>query len=341
MIGGHHHRRLESRGRAAVDHPPPLLGTLLLRANLERVVHRAGVVVAAVAGAVVVVNPENQSMKFITVGGESLAGGEHHPQVERVESPAVIVAVVDGAHHLVVDGAHLENPERVDQVKVAEGGLLVHHHGAHPANRASLVVVEDLVGAHPANLESQAVEEDGLVHHHHGARPANPERVDHHGATVVDGEARDRNQRGQNQKGRNRNLPRVDIGLGRIVPPIHGNLVAAAAGRPPPESQANQGLHLVEVDGMERMTMTGQEVEVIQPMMIGHQEGILPLPTTSPANLAMTMIGQEAGKEAILPLASPSLPLLRHIPLVGKMMAGMPTSTTRLTLKAFVKSVTH
>mmetsp|Transcript_27849 Transcript_27849/g.41860 ORF Transcript_27849/g.41860 Transcript_27849/m.41860 type:complete len:319 (-) Transcript_27849:965-1921(-) len=290
MIGGHHHFRLESRGRAAVDHPPPLLGTLLLRANLERVVHRAGVV-AAVAGAVVVVNPENQNMKFITVGGESLAGGEHHPQVERVESPAVIVAVVDGAH--------LENPERVDQVK--------------------------------------EVAEDGLVHHH-GARPANPERVDHHGATVVDGEARDRNQRGQNQKGRNRNLPRVDIGLGRIVPPIHGNLVVAAAGRPPPESQANQGLHLVEADGMERMTMIGhQEVEVIQPMMIGHQEGILPLPTTSPANLAMTMIG----KEAILPPASPSLPLLRHIPLVGKMMAGMPTSTTRLTLKAFVKSVTH
>jgi len=128
----------------------------------------------------------------------------------------------------------------------------------------------------------------------------------------------------------------------RIVPPIHGNLVVAAAGRPPPESQANQGLHLVEADGMERMTMIGhQEVEVIQPMMIGHQEGILPLPTTSPANLAMTMIGQEAGKEAILPPASPSLPLLRHIPLVGKMMAGMPTSTTRLTLKAFVKSVTH
>ena len=123
---------------------------------------------------------------------------------------------------------------------------------------------------------------------------------------------------------------------------IDGNLVVAAAGRPPPESQANQGLHLVEADGMERMTMIGhQEVEVIQPMMIGHQEGILPLPTTSPANLAMTMIGQEAGKEAILPLASPSLPLLRHIPLVGKMMAGMPTSTTRLTLKAFVKSVTH
>eukprot|EP00985_Skeletonema_marinoi_P027413 scaffold22447_cov73-Skeletonema_marinoi.AAC.1 len=168
MIGGHHPRRLESRVRAAVDHPPPLLGTLLLRANLERVVHRAGVV-AAVAGAVVVVvvNQGNQNMKFITVGGESLAGGEHHPQVERVESPAVIVAVVDGAH--------LENPERVDQVKVAEGGLLVHHHGAHPENRASLVVEEDLVGAHPANLESQAVEEDGLVHHH-GARPANPER---------------------------------------------------------------------------------------------------------------------------------------------------------------------
>jgi hypothetical protein len=205
MIGGHHHPPLESRVRAAaVDHPPPLLGTLLLRANLERVVHRAGVA-AAVAGAVVV-NPENQSMRFITVGGESLAGGDQHPQVERVESPAVVVAVVDGAH--------LENPERVDQVKeVAEGGLLVHHHGAHPENRASLVVEEGLVGAHPANLESQAVEEDGLVHHH-GARPANPERVDHHGATVVDGEARDRNQRGQNQKGRNRNLPRVDIGLG-------------------------------------------------------------------------------------------------------------------------------
>mmetsp|Transcript_18544 Transcript_18544/g.31550 ORF Transcript_18544/g.31550 Transcript_18544/m.31550 type:complete len:328 (-) Transcript_18544:958-1941(-) len=325
MIGGHHHSRLESRGRAAVDHPP-LLGILLPRANLERVVHRAGVVAA-----VVVVNQGNQNMKFITVGGESLAGGEHHPQVERVESPAVAVVVV---------GAHLENPGRVDH-QVAEGGLLVHHHGAHPENRASLVVEEGLVGAHPANLESQAVEEDGLVHHHHGARPANPERVDHHGATVVDGEARDRNQRGQNQKGRNRNLPRADIGLGRIVPPIHGNLVVAAAGRPPPESQANQGLHLVEADGMERMTMIGQEVEVILPMMIGHQKGILPLPTTSPANLAMTMIGQEAGKEAILPPASPSLPLLRHIPLVGKMMAGMPTSTTRLTLKAFVKSVTH
>mmetsp|Transcript_6045 Transcript_6045/g.12869 ORF Transcript_6045/g.12869 Transcript_6045/m.12869 type:complete len:338 (+) Transcript_6045:387-1400(+) len=264
-------------------------------------------------------------------------------QVVVVVLGALLVNLESLVRMVVVDGgAHLENLARANQVKVAEeGGLLVHHHGAHPANRASLVVVEDLVGAHLANLESQAVEEDGLVHHHHGARPANPERVDHHGATVVDGEARDRNQRGQNQKGRNRNLPRVDIGLGRIVPPIHGNLVAAAAGRPPPESQANQGLHLVEVDGMERMTMTGQEVEVIQPMMIGHQEGILPLPTTSPANLAMTMIGQEAGKEAILPLASPSLPLLRHIPLVGKMMAGMPTSTTRLTLKAFVKSVTH
>ena len=115
----------------------------------------------------------------------------------------VRIVVVDG-------GAHLANLARANQVKVAEeGGLLVHHHGAHPENRASLVVEEDLVGAHPANLESQAVEEDGLVHHHHGARPANPERVNHHGATVVDGEARDRNQ-----KGRNRNLPRVDIGLG-------------------------------------------------------------------------------------------------------------------------------
>ena len=89
--------------------------------------------------------------------------------------------------------------------------------------------------------------------------------------------------------------------------------LAAAAGPPPPqESQVNQGLrHLVEADGMERKTMIGQ----------------------SPANLKTTMIGLEA--------TSPSLSLLQHIPLVGKMMVGMPTSTTRLILKAFVKSVTH
>jgi len=121
----------------------------------------------------------------------------------------VRIVVVDG-------GAHLANLARANQVKVAEeGGLLVHHHGAHPENRASLVVEEDLVGAHPANLENLAVEEDGLVHHH-GAHPANRASLVmvEDGATVVDGEARDRNQRGQNQKGRNRNLPRVDIGLG-------------------------------------------------------------------------------------------------------------------------------
>ncbi len=51
------------------------------------------------------------------------------------------------------------------------------------------------------------------------------------------------------------------------------------------------------------------------------------------ANLK-SMIGLEATRRL-----SPSL--LQHIPLVGKMMGGMPTSTTRLILKAFVQSVTH
>jgi len=101
-----------------------------------------------------------------------------------------------------------------------------------------------------------------------------------------------------------------------IVPRIVGVLVVAA-GPPPRESQGNQDLRPVEKDGMERMT-TGQEVI---------------LTMTSPANLK-TMIGLEATRR-------PSPSLLQHIPLVGKMMVGMPTSTTRLILKAFVKSVPH
>mmetsp|Transcript_25515 Transcript_25515/g.39637 ORF Transcript_25515/g.39637 Transcript_25515/m.39637 type:complete len:201 (+) Transcript_25515:440-1042(+) len=59
----------------------------------------------------------------------------------------VRMVVVDG-------GAHLANLARANQVKVAEeGGLLVHHHhGARPANRASLVMVEDGTAGEIQNL---------------------------------------------------------------------------------------------------------------------------------------------------------------------------------------------
>mmetsp|Transcript_10306 Transcript_10306/g.17465 ORF Transcript_10306/g.17465 Transcript_10306/m.17465 type:complete len:237 (+) Transcript_10306:503-1213(+) len=123
---------------------------------------------------------------------------------------ASLVRMVDG-------GAHLANLARANQVKVAEeGGLLVHHHGAHPANRASLVMVEDLVGAHPANLESQAVEEDGLVHHHHGAHPANRASL----VMVEDGTAGEiqnlANPRAENPRVENPSRPR-DSGSGNLL----------------------------------------------------------------------------------------------------------------------------
>jgi len=99
---------------------------------------------------------------------------------------------------------------------------------------------------------------------------------------------------------------------------MDGNLVVTA-GPLPLESQVNLALRHLEADGMERMTMNGQEVI---------------LPITSPANL-ISMTGFQGTK-----LANPNPPLLRPTPLAGKMMDGMPTSTTRLTFQVFAKSVT-
>ena len=98
---------------------------------------------------------------------------------------------------------------------------------------------------------------------------------------------------------------------------MDGILVTAG----PLGSQENLALHHLEEDGMERMTMIGQAV--IRPI------------TSLPANLISTT-GLVAMK-----LASPNLSLLLPTPLAGKMMDGMPTSTTRLTLKVFAKSVTQ
>ena len=109
-----------------------------------------------------------------------------------------------------------------------------------------------------------------------------------------------------------------------IAPQMDGNLVTAGLLL---ESQASQALHHLEAaDGMERMTMIGQA-------------DIRPI-TSLPANLTSTT-GLVAMKEVIPPPASPNLSLLPPTPLAGKMMDGMPTSTTRLTLKVFAKSVTQ
>jgi hypothetical protein len=120
-------------------------------------------------------------------------------------------------------------------------------------------------------------------------------------------------------RARKRNLPRVDVGDGAIAPQMDGNLVTAGLLL---ESLASLALHHLEAaDGMERMTMIGQAV--IRPI------------TSLPANLISTT-GLVAMK-----LASPNPSLLPPTPLAGKMMDGMPTSTTRLTLKVFAKSVTQ
>lgn len=102
---------------------------------------------------------------------------------------------------------------------------------------------------------------------------------------------------------------------------MDGILVTAG----PLESQENLALHHLEEDGMGRMTMIGQAVIRL---------------TSPPANLISTT-GLAAMKEVIPPLASPNPSLLPPTPLAGKMMDGMPTSTTRLTLKVFAKSVTQ
>lgn len=203
----------------------------------------------------------------------------------------------------------------------------------HPAGAVIVAgVAVAAAGVVVARVENQAVVRFGTAV---GESPAGGDqlqaqvaRVENQAVAAVDGAPLENPERvrDRNQKDRKQNLPRarVDIGVGAIVPRMDGNLVVAA-GPPPPESQVNLALHHLEVDGMERMTTIGQEVI---------------LPITSPANLK-TMTGLEAGKEDIPPLASPNLSLLRPIPLAGKMMDGMPTSTTRLTFQVFAKSVTQ
>jgi len=223
-------------------------------------------------------------MMFGTVGGDSLAGGDL-PQAVRVENLAVVA--VDGVPLEAVDGAHLESPGRVEAVD-----------GAHLESPGRVDLVVDTAG------------EAGKENTTHG--------VQDHGTGEEEKAERAREERARD---RNLNLPRVvDIGFGPVVPPGEdGNLVVVAAGRPL-ESQASQGLSLA--DGMERMTMIGQEA----------------IPITSPTNQTM-MIGQVVASPFPSPCPSPSL--LLPTPLVGKTMDGMPMSTTRLTLKVFVKNVTH
>ena len=77
-----------------------------------------------------------------------------------------------------------------------------------------------------------------------------------------------------------------------VVP--HGE-AAAAAGRPP-ESQANQGLRLMEADGMEMMTMIGQEEAILLP---------LASPSPSPSLLLPTPLGIKGAELTSQVLAVP------------------------------------